>query len=62
MKPSLASVCIQCEKCLDKCPQHLPIPDLLKEVAEDMEGWTTRPLIWLGSRMMKVRKKRKKSS
>jgi predicted aldo/keto reductase-like oxidoreductase len=24
-KPSLASMCVQCEKCLEKCPQHLPI-------------------------------------
>jgi len=31
-KPTMASMCVQCEKCLDKCPQHLPIPDLLNEV------------------------------
>ncbi len=54
-KPSLASMCVQCEKCLDKCPQDLPIPDLLKAVQEDMEGFMTKPIIWLGKRMLKVR-------
>ena len=56
-KPTLASICVQCEKCLDKCPQHLLIPDLLHEVQDDMEGLLTKPIIWLGKRMMKVRKK-----
>lgn len=55
-KLSLASVCVQCGKCLEKCPQHLPIPDLLEKVKEDMEGWMTQPLIWLAKRVMKVRK------
>ena len=55
--PSLASKCVQCGKCLEKCPQHLPIPDRLDEVQQDMEGFLTKPLIWLGKRLMKVRKK-----
>ena len=55
-KPSLASVCVQCGECLEKCPQHLPIPDLLKDVKEEMEGFLTKPMIWLGKRLMKVRK------
>ena len=54
-KPTLASMCVQCEKCLDKCPQDLPIPDLLAEVQADMEGFLTKPVIWLGKRMLKVR-------
>ncbi|MCP4113669.1 MAG: aldo/keto reductase [Desulfobacteraceae bacterium] len=56
-KPSLASKCVQCGKCLEKCPQHLPIPDLLNDVQEDMEGVLTKPLTWLIKRVMKVRKK-----
>ncbi|MCP4351678.1 MAG: aldo/keto reductase [Desulfobacterales bacterium] len=56
-KPSLASMCVQCGKCLEKCPQHIPIPDLLNDVQEDMEGILTKPLVWLGKRIMKVRKK-----
>jgi len=56
-KQTLASMCVQCGKCLEKCPQHLPIPDLLEEVKADMEGWLTKPLIWLGRRIMKVKRK-----
>jgi uncharacterized protein len=37
-KPKYASQCVQCGECLDKCPQHIPIPDLLTEVAAEMEG------------------------
>ena len=55
---TMASVCVQCEQCLEKCPQHLPIPDLLKEVEADMEGFMTKPVIWLGKKVMKVRKKK----
>ncbi len=27
-----ASACVQCQECLDKCPQQIPIPDQLEEV------------------------------
>lgn len=54
-KLSLASMCVECGKCLEKCPQNLPIPDLLNEVQKDMEGFLTKPLIWLVRRVMKVR-------
>ena len=60
-KPTLASMCVQCEKCLEKCPQNLPIPELLEQVKEDMEGFMTKPMIWLGKRIMKVRRKNKAS-
>lgn len=56
-KPAFASLCVQCEQCLEKCPQHLPIPDLLQEVQADMEGFFTKPLIWIMKRVMKVKKK-----
>ncbi|WP_406670665.1 aldo/keto reductase [Methanolobus sp. ZRKC4] len=35
---SFASQCIQCGKCLDACPQHIAIPDMLEKVAEEFEG------------------------
>jgi len=37
-EPGFASQCIQCEQCLDKCPQHIDIPTVLATVAEEMEG------------------------
>ena len=57
-KVTMASMCVQCKECLEKCPQNLPIPDLLKDVEEDMEGFGTKQMIWLGRRIMKVRKKK----
>ena len=33
-----ASQCVQCGQCIDKCPQNIPIPDVLAEVVKDMEG------------------------
>ena len=32
-----ASDCIKCGKCESACPQHLPIRDLLQEVAKEFE-------------------------
>ena len=37
-KPGHASQCINCGDCLDKCPQHIPIPDVLAQVTAEMEG------------------------
>jgi len=37
-KPEFASLCVQCRECVDKCPQHLEIPDLLKAVVQELEG------------------------
>ncbi|MGA2246114.1 MAG: 4Fe-4S dicluster domain-containing protein [Verrucomicrobiota bacterium] len=33
-----ASQCVQCGGCMDKCPQHLQISDLLAQVAKEFEG------------------------
>lgn len=33
-----ASLCVQCGKCLEKCPQHLDIPMILESVVEELEG------------------------
>jgi uncharacterized protein len=37
-KAGFASQCVDCGACLDKCPQHLPIPQLLAKVAAELEG------------------------
>lgn len=33
-----ASQCVQCGKCLEKCPQHIDIPTILESVVEELEG------------------------
>ncbi|WP_340819951.1 aldo/keto reductase [Methanolobus sp. WCC4] len=37
-EPHFASQCVKCGECLERCPQDLPIPDLLEEVVRDLEG------------------------
>lgn len=36
--PGFASQCVACGSCLEKCPQHIAIPDFLEKVSTDMEG------------------------
>ncbi|MPN03252.1 hypothetical protein SDC9_150479 [bioreactor metagenome] len=33
-----ASQCIECGQCVEKCPQSLKIPELLKDVVDELEG------------------------
>lgn len=46
--PAYASLCTDCGTCLERCPQGLPIPDLLRDVAREFEGpllpWIVRSL------------------
>jgi predicted aldo/keto reductase-like oxidoreductase len=37
-RPAYASLCSRCMDCVQKCPQHLEIPDLLEQVAREFEG------------------------
>ena len=37
-EPQYASLCIECGQCIEKCPQHIDIPEVLKCVVEEMEG------------------------
>jgi predicted aldo/keto reductase-like oxidoreductase len=37
-QPGYASQCVRCGGCQDKCPQQIPIPDSLAQVAAEMEG------------------------
>lgn len=43
---SFASLCKECGKCVNACPQHLPIPELLKDAARDLEQWWFKPAAW----------------
>jgi predicted aldo/keto reductase-like oxidoreductase len=45
-RPACASSCTECGKCLEKCPQHLPIPDLLKDVAIEFDDRKMKAMVW----------------
>jgi len=47
-----ASMCTNCGKCMTHCPQHLQIPDLLKDVRDEFEGRTFGPFVWSASRYL----------
>lgn len=51
-KPGLASQCTNCGSCVEKCPQDLPIPELLKEVRGDLEHVLTKPALWMARHFM----------
>ncbi len=36
-RPGYASQCVECGECLEKCPQHIEIPEVLAQVATEME-------------------------
>jgi|WetSurMetagenome_2_1015567.scaffolds.fasta_scaffold01310_8 uncharacterized protein len=38
---SYAGLCRQCGRCVKNCPQHLPIPDHLREVSKEMDRGMT---------------------
>jgi uncharacterized protein len=36
--PAFASLCVQCGQCVEKCPQHIDIPEVLESVVAELEG------------------------
>lgn len=50
-KPAYASLCKNCGKCVQKCPQHLPIPEYLRMVAKEFDGLEMKLMIKLASTM-----------
>jgi len=61
-EPSHAGLCRQCGKCVKACPQHLPIPALMKTVSAEMEGmmWAAVPLmkgaLWCMNRAGRIKR------
>jgi predicted aldo/keto reductase-like oxidoreductase len=51
-----ASLCEECGECAEKCPQKLPVPDLLKQVAGEMEGRSFTSKAWLFRRLVALQR------
>ena len=52
--PAFASQCVRCEECLEKCPQHIEIPDILEIVAEEFEDADLEKRITIGKKMLNM--------
>jgi uncharacterized protein len=37
-RPGFASQCVECGECVEKCPQKIPIPEVLAQVVGELEG------------------------
>lgn len=55
-KASYASLCQNCGKCLEHCPQNIDIPNALKDVTKDMESFFMKPAIKIVDGVLKVQK------
>jgi len=54
-KPSYASLCKDCGKCEQHCPQNLPIRNHLKEVSKEMEPFYFKPIVGMVGGYYKIR-------
>ena len=55
-KPAKASQCSSCGACVKKCPQSLPIPQLLKQVASTFEGRGMKLKLWVFRFFLKAKR------
>jgi predicted aldo/keto reductase-like oxidoreductase len=55
-EPAYASLCKECKKCVEKCPQHLPIPKLMKEVTEEFDDRKMKAMVWVAKRFFVFQK------
>ena len=46
-KRSDASLCKECKQCMERCPQHIAIPECLKSVSKDLGGAKTEAMLAL---------------
>jgi predicted aldo/keto reductase-like oxidoreductase len=61
-KPMLASQCVECGKCMKHCPQKINIPENLKQVKKNFEGFLAKPIMLLCNIMLSTGRRKNKSS
>ena len=44
-KSADASLCKECKQCMERCPQHIAIPEQLKSVSKDLGGAKTEAML-----------------
>jgi uncharacterized protein len=54
-QPGYASLCVRCGECLEKCPQKIPIPDMLAQVAAEMEDSELAERVAVAQRLFRVK-------
>jgi uncharacterized protein len=54
-QPGYASLCAQCGECIDKCPQKIPIPEALAQVAAEMEDTKLAERVAIARRIFRVK-------
>ncbi len=52
-EPVFASQCVQCGQCLEKCPQHIDIPNVLGSVVGELEGSDLEQRVAMSKEMFK---------
>ncbi|MBT8340389.1 MAG: aldo/keto reductase [Desulfatitalea sp.] len=52
--PGYALQCVSCGECLEKCPQHIDIPNALAEVAEQLEDDEMENRLAIAKKMMNM--------